>query len=725
MPNSVRLCLALHNHQPVGNFDGVFEQAYQDSYLPFLDVFEDYPVLKISLHTSGPLMEWLSDHHPDYLDRLATLVANGRVEILGGAFYEPILTMIPASDRLGQIGEYTNWLGSRLGADIRGMWVPERVWEQSLTKDIAAAGISYTILDDFHFQNAGLDKDQLHGYYITEDEGSLLYIFPGSERLRYLIPFQPADETIGYLRHIGETQENAILVFGDDGEKFGTWPDTKAHVYGDGWLRSFFDALTANKDWLITTTLADALQSAPPVGKIYLPEGSYREMTEWALPTDKQAAYERLEHSMEADARWSEIKEFVRGGYWRNFKVKYPETDEMYSRMMAVSKRLQAAENAGLDGDLLKEARRELYRGQCNCSYWHGAFGGAYLPHLRNAIFSHLIAADNLLDRAEGRPITWVESQSDDYDFDGSQEVRLENNKLVCLLAPRRGGQLYELDVRSICHNLLATLTRRPEPYHQRVLAGPAQSGGDVASIHDRVVFKQEGLDNHLQYDTVQRKSLIDRFYADGVSLEAIRDGHATEVLHFRDQPFETRIRRKEDRHQVMLSNFGELDGQPIKLIKGIALDAGSSAVEIAYLLEGLPADKSYNFGVEFNFAGLPAGQDDRYYSDDAGNRLGQLGAHLIQSDSQALHITDEWLGIRVGMNVNRPTRFWAFPIQTVSQSESGFELVHQSVAVHTVWTVRGDQQGMWSATIILELDTSLAESRLEDKVPPSATVVS
>jgi len=115
--NPLRLCLVLHNHQPVGNFGGVFEQAYQDSYLPFLDLFESYPAeLRISLHTSGPLMEWLDEHHADYVDRLARLVASGRIEIIGGPFYEPILTMIPSRDRIGQIETYTAWLENRLGA---------------------------------------------------------------------------------------------------------------------------------------------------------------------------------------------------------------------------------------------------------------------------------------------------------------------------------------------------------------------------------------------------------------------------------------------------------------------------------------------------------------------------------------------------------------------------------------------------------------------------------
>ena len=119
MSQMIRFVLALHNHQPIGNFTGVMEQAYQESYRPFLDVFERYPTLKIALHTSGSLMEWLASAHPEYLDRLAELVAAGKVEIIGGAYYEPILAMIPRRDRIGQIRAYTHWLEQRLDAKIR------------------------------------------------------------------------------------------------------------------------------------------------------------------------------------------------------------------------------------------------------------------------------------------------------------------------------------------------------------------------------------------------------------------------------------------------------------------------------------------------------------------------------------------------------------------------------------------------------------------------------
>jgi len=715
MKPTIRLCLVLHNHQPIGNFDGVFEQAYQDSYLPFLDVFEDYPDLAISLHTSGPLMEWLDERHPEYLDRVADLTAAGRVEIVGGSFYEAILTMVPQRDRVGQIRSYTEWLENRLGGKVRGMWTPERVWEQTLTSAIAEAGIEYTVLDDFHFRNAGVADDQLHGYYITEDEGKVACIFPGSEQLRYLIPFQEPHQVIEYLQGVASASPGAVAVFGDDGEKFGTWPDTKQHVYENGWLRRFFDALVANKDWLKTTTLADATDHTAPAGKIYLPDGSYREMTEWSLPTPKQLEYDDLTHEMEHDPRWPRAKQFIRGGFWRNFKVKYPESNEMYARMMMVSKRLEEAENAGLEGDTMEAARRELYRGQCNCSYWHGAFGGIYLPHLRNAVFKHLIAADILLDEAEGKQAPWVEASAADYNFDARQEVRLANDDLTCLIAPAAGGSIYELDVRAIGHNLGASITRRAEAYHRKVLAGPNTGGDSVSSIHDRVVFKQAGLDQRLQYDLQERKSLIDHFYDNETTLASVREGAAMERGDFASGAYETKIRRNPDRIQTQLVRDGNAWGIPIRITKGVTLAAGDSQLQIAYLLEGLPKDKPLHFAVEFNLAGLPGGADDRYfYCRDL--RMGQLGSQLDLRDTDELGLCDEWLGIKVQLASNRPTHFWTFPVETVSQSEAGFELVHQSVSVQPHWYVQGDAEGRWSVTLNIGVDTSLAKEKEEQK---------
>jgi len=307
------------------------------------------------------------------------------------------------------------------------MWVPERVWESSLASAISEAEISYTVLDDFHFRRAGLKDDELSGYYIVEDEGKIIRVFPGSERLRYLLPFHEPQDTIDYCRQWAEKSPGAVLVFGDDGEKFGTWPNTKELVYDKGWLKEFFQALTDNRDWLATTTLNHAVSTTPPRGKIYLPDASYREMIEWALPVNRQIEHDDLVHELEDQPNFEMIKSFLSGGFWRNFKVKYPETNHMYSRMMYVSGLLKKATEQGIDSAVLSSAEDHLYQGQCNCSYWHGAFGGIYLPHLRNAVYQHLLIADRLLEKGMGRSAKWIEATTDDYNFDGRSEIRLAN----------------------------------------------------------------------------------------------------------------------------------------------------------------------------------------------------------------------------------------------------------------------------------------------------------
>ncbi len=722
MPQPIRLVLVLHNHQPVGNFEHVFEQAYRDSYRPFLEVFGRYEDLRISLHTSGPLLQWLDAHHPDYVDRLAQLASQGRVEIIGGGFYEPILAAIRSRDRVGQIREYSRWLHQRLGAEVRGMWVAERVWEQSFTRDLVAAGIQYTVLDDFHFKAAGLTENDLVGRFVTEDEGRVLSVFPGSERLRYTIPFADPEETIQYLASVSEQRENAVVVFADDGEKFGTWPETHKHVYRDRWLERFFDTLRENQQWITVCTLGEAFDAVPPVGKIYLPDCSYREMTEWTLPVEQQTELEQMSREMEDDSRWPVLRRFMRGGFWRNFLVKYRESSEMYSRMMAVSRRLEQAETSGAGGQLIEQAREALYRGQCNCAYWHGAFGGIYLPHLRNAVYANLIEADNLLERAVGRAEPWVEAQQSDFDFDAAAEVRLGNDRLVAFIAPRTGGHLYELDVRSVRHNLLATMTRQPEAYHRKVLAGPTGDDGQVASIHDRVVFKQENLDQRIQYDAWPRKSLVDLFFDEHASLQTVADGGAEQRGNFVLGAYEARIQRKPGRVRLLMTRRGQVGEVAIHLTKAVTLNAGSSTLEVAYRLEQLPADTRLHFAVEWNFSGMPGGADDRYFCDGDGHRLGDLSSRLDLTGAQSLGLADDWLGLALRLGTSRPTDFWTFPIEAVSQSEGGFELVHQSVAVLPHWIVVPDEHGRWTVTMNLSIDTSLAESRNRSTEMAAAT---
>lgn len=733
MSGQVRLILTLHNHQPVGNFDGVFEAAFQDSYVPFLDVLQDFPELRVVLHVSGSLLDWLAGHHPEYIERIRGLVHRGQIELLGGPYYEPILAAIPRRDRIGQIQLYKQHLEHLFQTRVRGMWMPERVWEQSFAGDIAEAGVEYTLLDDTHFRNAGLNEDELNGYYLTEESGRLLKVFAGGERLRYLIPYADPYQLIDHCRGIAHRFPNAVLIFGDDGEKFGVWPGSKDHVYRDGWLRRFFTALRENQEWLHVTTMAETVDHVSPVGRIYLPDASYREMTEWALPCEKQSHFRNLVAANEQRHDWHSMRQFVRAGFWRNFLVKYPEANEMYARMVQVSQRLadvSAITDSGQARQLVAEARRDLYRSQCNCPYWHGAFGGLYLPHLRNAIYSGLISADSLLERVTGRRGRWVDIQADDFNLDARKEIRLAGEKLVAYLAPGRGGHLYELDVRQIRTNLLATLNRRPEPYHAKIREHAGQSGnhsGGGVDPNGGVRFKQPDLHQRLQYDPWPRKSLVDHFLQPELTHETFKEGYG-EIGDFVEGVYLSKIRRSDDRVEATLWREGKLGPYPVKVTKTIALAARQGGtIEIQYSLENLPVGLPVHFGVEFNFAAMPAGASDRYYYDADGECLGGLETVVETAELSRFGLVDEWLGVDAALEVSQPAGFWTQPIQTVSQSESGFELVHQSCSVMPQWQFVGPLDGKWTVTIILSLDTSVAQARelserASQKLPSSVT---
>ena len=414
----VTLLMAVHCHQPVGNFGFVFEEAYAKSYDPFLRVLERHPGVRMALHYSGSLLDWLQAHQPGFLGRLRALVARGQVELLAGGYYEPILPLIPEADRQAQIARMRGALKALCGAEATGLWLTERVWEPDLPATLAGAGIRFTIVDTNQFAHAKpqlpprrqVEEDgawDLLGCYVTEHAGAPVVLFPASRRLRYAMPFRQVQDTIEFLGRL-RRDEPVAITFADDGEKFGFWPNTYAWVYEEGWLDQFFSALEREQAWLRTETFQGYLDHAAPDGRVYLPTGSYEEMLEWS------------------------------GGNFRNFFVKYAEANAMEQQMLRVSRRL-AALRAGVPSRrprLLARAHEELYAAQCNCAYWHGVFGGLYLGHLRRAVYQHLIAADHLADQAAGRSAALDVL---DADGDGEDEARLSTPALAIQLDPGEG----------------------------------------------------------------------------------------------------------------------------------------------------------------------------------------------------------------------------------------------------------------------------------------------
>jgi alpha-amylase len=703
---TINLALVLHNHQPVGNFDHVFEKAVRVAYSPFLDEFERFPDMPITLHVSGCLLEWIEARRPELLNRLSALVKAGRVEMMGGGMYEPIFVMLTDRDKLEQVGLMREYVRKRFGAPPRGAWVPERIWEQDLVTPLAAAGVEYVIVDDFHFKCAGLTEEQLMGYYLTEDQGRLMRVFASSEKLRYYIPFQDPERTIEYLRSIASDDGRRLLVYGDDGEKFGLWPETYKHVYENGWLRRFLTLLDQNKDWIKLIKLGQAADSLPPAGKVYLPDASYREMTEWALPTEAQKRLEAVETQLKSTPFYEQARPFMRGGFWRNFKVKYPESNQMYSRMTEISRKLDSIKKKPGPH---QAAQRQLFHGQCNCAYWHGVFGGLYLPHLRFAVYERLIRADEIIDQAlRGRkPVSEIAEQ--DFDMDGSTEFRLANPSVVLYLKPSRGGHLVEFDVRAKGLNLLNTLTRRAEAYHSKLLAATTAPHADgVKSIHDMVVAKSANLDKKLNYDWYLRESFVDHFFSPDTGLADFAKGLRVDAGDFVDASYQAKPSKTKSGVALALSRTGAvaslLGPCKVEVAKTIRLDGPDAGARAEYVVRNA-GDTFLEtiFGVEFNLAMLSADGPERHYRTAADPDAGRLSEERILEDQRELGIVDEWLKLEALLRWSPPAQVWAHPVETVSQSESGFELVFQSAAVMPRWPVRLKPGETWRVTITHE----------------------
>ena len=267
---------------------------------------------------------------------------------------------------------------------------------------------------------------------------------------------------------------------------------------------------------------------------------------------------------------------------------------------------------------------------------------------------------------------------------------------------------LYELDLHAQRHNLLATLDRRPEAYHAQVLAGPG-AARSIVDPSQAARFKQEGLERLVRYDGWRRKSLIDHFWDVDVAAEAVAEGRALERGDFAAGEYLADVRRSPQRIAVTLARTGNAWGIPFTLTKSVGLVAGMPALEVTYRLEGLPADFRQHLAVEFNFAGLPARAEGRFFADETGRELGELGTHLDLPSARSLALVDGWLDIEARLGFGPATNgtatgVWTFPIQSVSQSEGGFELVHQSVVVMPHWVVTPDATGCWGVTLQLAI---------------------
>lgn len=683
---TINLILGNHNHQPVGNFDFVIENTYNNAYKPFLDTFIKYEDIKFNFHYTGSLFLWIEKNHPEHIENLKTLIKDGRIELQSGAFYEPILPAIPDRDKIVQLVKLNEYIKKIFDFKPNGAWIAERVWEPTLVKTLSRSNINYTMLDDSQFLTSGITSEDMFGYFTTDDEIYRLNIFPISQNLRYLIPFREVEKSIEYLKSIATEEGDRLAVIHDDGEKYGDWPNTYKWVYDDKWLDKFFTALSKEKDIIKTTTYSEYMSKYPPLSRIYIPTGSYEEMLTWVLPAKLQDKFHASLEEMKKEGKES-IVNFMHGGFWRNYFRKYSESNRMHKRMLLTSKLSNKMIKSNKNIDNKKNRSLDLLlQGQCNCPYWHGTFGGLYLNNLRHATYANLISSSAISEKYIYGD-DYFYKKNFDFDLDGREEVYISGSK-ESFVFHSLGGSLIEWDLKiKNPINLIDTLKRREEAYHISAMKNKTIKKEDLnhVSIHEMVKKIDDEIERYLVFDKNEKVFGIDHFIE---TLPEVSDFYLLrykEISNFYNSYYkiiETHIDINES--IVIFESDGFLKDKKIKLTKKYTIyKKGGFNLEV-YIENKSYQDINFVYAMENNITLLAGNEPNRYYI--AGEDLKSISKTLSDEGLYKGFVFGMrdigYIKINVILESDTETTFLYMPNFTISDAVDKLEMNYQNSTI-------------------------------------------
>jgi len=658
----VRLILGTHNHIPIGADQGAAEKRYQRAFKPLLAVLYRYPDFPVALHYSGVLLEWLEEFHPEFLMLLEEMVKRGQVEVLGGGYFDPVLSLIPTNDKLGQLEKMTTWLRGRFEIRPRGCWVAEKIWEPSLASVLRVSGIDYTFLDDGQFRIAGARDRRLFRPSIAEDQGKIISLFPISGELRALAAEKDPAEAIAFLRALADDQEETsgapVAILLEDGTHA-----SGGLLRGD-WLERFIRMSQENAEWLQATTPGQYLKEHPPAERLYVPSLSSMDMMGWALSPEARGKYleARKKSLAEEDAA-----RFLVGGHFRQFLTRYPEAWLMYAKMMYTHVIVNQVRG---DRYKKKAAQNELWKGQCHFAYWSGIEGGIYDNLLRKAVYHSLIEAEKITRATE---IFVPSIISVDYDLDNSIEYLYQGSELNAYIHAK-GGALFELDFLPASWNYLDTMVQ-----HDSVesTAGAQRPSGTL----------------------YPRKAFLDHFLPPSCTLAEFQAGGCAEEGDFLTGAYELAdLNRALPELLMRRSACVKESGKPRRVGIEKRFVFRPRSIDVYYKVTNLDdAEMAVRFGVEMNvsLAARNAESGRLFLLDE--DRKSEISTEPQEIGGvQGFLVRDVRNEVSITLSSATPFLCWSFPMETMTPGAADQPPVFQSHCFIQQWDLRLQGAESW-----------------------------
>jgi hypothetical protein len=398
----ITLVLGSHAHVPYGADTAEFEKVYTGLVRPFITGLNKFPHIQAALHYSGVLLHWVERSHPEMFMLIEDMVNRRQVEMLGGGFYEPMLPIIPAQDKIGQIELLTTYLRRQFGKRPQGCWIPAFAWEQGLVSPLAACGMSYTFLGDRQFTPGG-------GYplpCICEDQGKVITVFPVMQSLEAELAEKNISSLLPPLlknvnKRQGEVSDFVVSIF--------------PSAINAEWCH-FFEDLSQCEEYAETIVPGKLVKNLKNLRKGYF--------------SDSPATADGISS--------------------RRFIIEYPEAGGIYAKMVFTNVLINQ-----LRGDKSRKlsAHEELWKAQGSALFCKAGHGGLHNHALRNAAYSALLAAERIT-REKTKFIPSLVPY--DFNMDGVQEWLFQDIKINCYVQSTGGG-IFELDYLPKAWNYLDT----------------------------------------------------------------------------------------------------------------------------------------------------------------------------------------------------------------------------------------------------------------------------
>ncbi len=426
---TVNLILVACSQLPIGCSDTEMELNYQNYYKPLAQLADRFPQSAWTIHLGGELLEWVSENHPELTMLLREMVERRQLEPLGGGYYAPVLPIIPALDRVGQIEKLTTALRVRFGTRPRGVWLSDCVWEPSLPHTLARSGMEYTFLDRSQFVTAGVRGDALYRAHLTEDEGRVLTVIPIHFRISQLMESSTPEDALKALVSTCSSAGERVVVVVDEPEQIRDYR----------WLEGFL-RLVDDDHHILPTTPRSYLRRHGTQGFVYLDCGM-------AVGCQSVLAEGAPKHSNTSVQDAS-----VKSGVFRRQLSSCADSRLLYAKMFHSNLLVNQVRG---DREKRRAAREDLWRGQCGHAYWNRPGGGISSRRTRDAAYASLLRAE--VQARDGTSFMPSIIRAD-HDMDGVSEL-LYHSRIYNAYVHTVGGMLFELDYLPCSVNFMNTLT--------------------------------------------------------------------------------------------------------------------------------------------------------------------------------------------------------------------------------------------------------------------------